>query len=88
MVGKIIYHNRALGKYFVQYENNSDLLDQKRLTMLKFNCFDVAFHVSMFANKQLFILRYSFFFSFTAGCLRNKNVLKLEAGMLEKIRTF
>ena len=25
---------------------------------------------------------------FTGGCLRNKNVLKLEAGMLEKIRTF
>ena len=24
----------------------------------------------------------------TAGCFRNKNVLKLEAGMLEKIRTF
>ena len=44
-VGKIMYHNRALGKYFVQYENDSDLLDQKRSTMLKFNCFDVAFHV-------------------------------------------
>ena len=27
-------------------------------------------------------------FLFSAGCLRNKNVLKLEAGMLEKIRTF
>ena len=24
----------------------------------------------------------------TTGCLRNKNVLKFEAGMLEKIRTF
>ena len=27
-------------------------------------------------------------FLFTAGYLRNKNVLKLEAGVLEKIRTF
>ena len=27
-------------------------------------------------------------FLYTAGCFRNKNVLKLEAGMLEKIRTF
>ena len=27
-------------------------------------------------------------FLFTAGCLINKNVLKLEAGILEKIRTF
>ena len=27
-------------------------------------------------------------FLFSAGCLRNKNVLKLEAGMLDKIRTF
>ncbi len=26
-------------------------------------------------------------FLFSAGCLRNKDVLKLEAGMLEKIRT-
>ena len=27
-------------------------------------------------------------FLYTAGCFKNKNVLKLEAGMLEKIRTF
>jgi len=27
-------------------------------------------------------------FLFSAGCLIDKNVLKLEAGMLEKIRTF
>ena len=28
------------------------------------------------------------FFLFTASCLRNKNVFKLEAGLLEKIRSF
>ena len=46
---------------------------------------DVYFQVNAWADTTISIERGD---STTAGYFRNKNVLKLEAGMLGKIRTF
>ena len=42
----------------------------------------------MFGQIQLYQFSGEKVFLSTAGYFRNKNVLKLEAGMFEKIRTF
>ena len=48
---------------------------------------DVYFQTNAWAGTTMSI-KWMENFVFAASCLRNKNVPKLEAGMLAKIRTF